>query len=49
MFASLKNKIKEEIGSDISAVVRNAGTVRGLNTRHPSQVHPLINYYPFYY
>ncbi|XP_031779255.1 golgin subfamily A member 1 isoform X2 [Nasonia vitripennis] len=37
MFANLKNKIKEEIGSDVSAVVRNAGTVRGLNNRHLSQ------------
>ncbi|OXU23753.1 hypothetical protein TSAR_013185 [Trichomalopsis sarcophagae] len=37
MFANLKNKIKEEIGSDVSAVVRNAGTVRGLNSRHLSQ------------
>ena len=37
MFANLKNKIKEEIGSDVSAVVRNAGSVRNLN-RHVSQV-----------
>ncbi|XP_014204977.1 golgin subfamily A member 1 [Copidosoma floridanum] len=36
MFATLKNKIKEEIGSDVSAVIRNAGSVRGLN-RHLSQ------------
>lgn len=37
MFANLKNKIKEEIGSDVSTVVRNAGSVRGL--KHLSQVH----------
>ncbi|XP_058799083.1 golgin subfamily A member 1 [Phymastichus coffea] len=37
MFANLKNKIKEEIGSDVSTVVRNAGTVRTLNNRHFSK------------
>lgn len=37
MFANLKNKIREEIGSDVSAVVRNAGTVRGVNSKHLSQ------------
>ncbi|XP_015592621.1 golgin subfamily A member 1 isoform X2 [Cephus cinctus] len=37
MFASLKNKIREEIGSDVSTVVRNAGTIRGVNTKHLSQ------------
>lgn len=38
MFASLKNKIREEIGSDVSTVVRNAGSVRGINSKHLSQV-----------
>lgn len=37
MFATLKNKIREEIGSDVSTVVRNAGNVRGINSRHMSQ------------
>ncbi|XP_033227652.1 golgin subfamily A member 1 [Belonocnema kinseyi] len=37
MFASLKNKIREEIGSDVSTVVRNAGSVRGINSKHLSQ------------
>ncbi|XP_017886845.1 golgin subfamily A member 1-like isoform X1 [Ceratina calcarata] len=37
MFATLKNKIREEIGNDVSAVVRNAGNVRGINSRHMSQ------------
>ncbi|XP_043275859.1 golgin subfamily A member 1 isoform X3 [Venturia canescens] len=38
MFASLKNKIREEIGSDVSTVVRNAGTVRGINSKNPFQL-----------
>ena len=38
MFATLKNKIREEIGSDVSTVVRNAGNVRAINSRHMSQV-----------
>lgn len=42
MFANLKNKIKEEIGSDVSTVVRNAGTVRTLNNRHFSQVNTIL-------
>ncbi|KAH0947290.1 hypothetical protein HN011_001875 [Eciton burchellii] len=37
MFATLKNKIREEIGSDVSAVVRNAGNIRAINSRHVSQ------------
>ncbi|XP_031364015.1 golgin subfamily A member 1-like isoform X4 [Apis dorsata] len=37
MFATLKNKIREEIGSDVSTVVRNAGNVRAINSRHMSQ------------
>ncbi|XP_051158599.1 golgin subfamily A member 1-like [Leptopilina boulardi] len=37
MFASLKNKIREEIGSDVSTVVRNAGSVRGINSKLLSQ------------
>ncbi|XP_034934379.1 golgin subfamily A member 1 [Chelonus insularis] len=37
MFASLKNKIREEIGSDVAAVVRNAGSVRSINSKHLSQ------------
>ncbi|XP_011314282.1 golgin subfamily A member 1 isoform X1 [Fopius arisanus] len=37
MFAGLKNKIREEIGSDVSTVVRNAGSVRGINSRQISQ------------
>ncbi|XP_015112526.1 golgin subfamily A member 1 [Diachasma alloeum] len=37
MFAGLKNKIREEIGSDVSAVVRSAGSVRGINSRQISQ------------
>lgn len=42
MFATLKNKIREEIGSDVSTVVRNAGNVRGINSRHMSQVNILL-------
>lgn len=42
MFATLKNKIREEIGSDVSTVVRNAGNVRGINSRHMSQVNMLF-------
>ena len=39
MFTNLKNKIKEEIGTDVTTVVRNARTVHGLNNiRHRSQV-----------
>lgn len=38
MFATLKNKIREEIGSDVSTVVKNAGSIRGINSRHVSQV-----------
>lgn len=38
MFATLKNKIREEIGSDVSTVVRNAGSIRAINSRHVSQV-----------
>lgn len=38
MFATLKDKIREEIGSDVLTVVRNAGSVRGINSRHMSQV-----------
>lgn len=38
MFATLKNKIREEIGSDVSTVVRNAGSVRGINSKILSQV-----------
>lgn len=38
MFASLKNKIREEIGSDVSTVVRNAANIRGISSRHISQV-----------
>lgn len=48
MFATLKNKIREEIGSDVSTVVRNAGNVRGINSRHMSQVNmllPCVTYY----
>ncbi|CAG5097347.1 Similar to Golga1: Golgin subfamily A member 1 (Mus musculus) [Cotesia congregata] len=37
MFASLKNKIGKEIGNDVTAVVRHAGSVRGINSRHVSQ------------
>ncbi|EZA61598.1 Golgin subfamily A member [Ooceraea biroi] len=37
MFTTLKNKIREEIGSDVSAVVRNAGNIRAINSRHVSQ------------
>ncbi|XP_054014489.1 golgin subfamily A member 1 [Hylaeus anthracinus] len=37
MFATLKNKIREETGSDVSTVVRNAGNVRGINSKHMSQ------------
>ncbi|XP_039301653.1 golgin subfamily A member 1 isoform X4 [Solenopsis invicta] len=37
MFASLKNKIREEIGSDVSTVIKNAGNIRGINSRHMSQ------------
>ncbi|XP_066596386.1 golgin subfamily A member 1-like [Prorops nasuta] len=37
MFASLKNKIREEIGSDVSTVVKNAGNIRGLNSKYTSQ------------
>ncbi|KAK2587953.1 hypothetical protein KPH14_004039 [Odynerus spinipes] len=37
MFASLKNKIREEIGSDVSTVVRNAANVRSISSRHISQ------------
>ncbi|KAJ8679471.1 hypothetical protein QAD02_015258 [Eretmocerus hayati] len=36
MFANLKNKIKEEIGSDVSTLVRSVDSVRALN-RHLSQ------------
>ncbi|XP_011146317.1 golgin subfamily A member 1 isoform X2 [Harpegnathos saltator] len=38
MFATLKNKIREEIGSDVSTVVRNAGSIRAINSKHVSQV-----------
>lgn len=39
MFATLKNKIREEIGSDVSTVVKNAGgSIRAINSRHVSQV-----------
>ncbi|XP_046412681.1 golgin subfamily A member 1 [Neodiprion fabricii] len=37
MFVSLKNKIREETGSDVSTVVRKAGNVRNVGTRHTSQ------------
>lgn len=37
MFASLKNKIREEIGSDVSTVVRNAGSVKNNNSKHLSR------------
>ncbi|XP_012232411.1 golgin subfamily A member 1 [Linepithema humile] len=37
MFATLKNKIREEIGSDVSTVVKNAGNIRAINSRHVSQ------------
>ncbi|XP_015175209.1 PREDICTED: golgin subfamily A member 1-like isoform X1 [Polistes dominula] len=37
MFASLKNKIREEIGSDVSTVVRNAANIRNISSRHVSQ------------
>ncbi|XP_043504108.1 golgin subfamily A member 1-like isoform X2 [Polistes fuscatus] len=37
MFASLKNKIREEIGSDVSTVVRNAANIRSISSRHISQ------------
>ncbi|XP_011494910.1 PREDICTED: golgin subfamily A member 1-like [Ceratosolen solmsi marchali] len=36
MFANLKNKIKEEIGNDVTTVIRNVGSVHTLN-RHLSQ------------
>ncbi|KAL0104459.1 hypothetical protein PUN28_017292 [Cardiocondyla obscurior] len=38
MFTTLKNKIREEIGSDVSTVVKNAGSIRGINSRHVSQI-----------
>ncbi|TGZ54170.1 Golgin subfamily A member 1 [Temnothorax longispinosus] len=38
MFATLKNKIREEIGSDVSTVVKNTGSIRGINSRHVSQI-----------
>lgn len=37
MFASLKNKIREEIGSDVSTVVRNAANIRSISSRNISQ------------
>ncbi|KAL2719059.1 golgin subfamily A member 1 [Vespula squamosa] len=37
MFAGLKNKIREEIGSDVSTVVRNATNIRSISSRHISQ------------
>lgn len=37
MFATLKNKIREEIGSDVSTVIRNAGSIRAINSKHASQ------------
>ncbi|XP_012262598.2 golgin subfamily A member 1 isoform X1 [Athalia rosae] len=37
MFVGLKNKIREETGSDVSTVVRKAGNVRNVGTRHASQ------------
>lgn len=37
MFATLKNKIREEIGSDVSTVIRNAGSIRAINSKHVSQ------------
>ncbi|XP_029163409.1 golgin subfamily A member 1-like isoform X2 [Nylanderia fulva] len=37
MFATLKNKIREEIGSDVSSVIRNAGSIRAINSKHVSQ------------
>ncbi|XP_032678329.1 golgin subfamily A member 1 isoform X2 [Odontomachus brunneus] len=37
MFTTLKNKIREEIGSDVSTVVRNAGSIRAINSKHVSQ------------
>lgn len=43
MFASLKNKIREETGSDVSTVVRKAGNVRNVGTRHASQVNNSFN------
>lgn len=42
MFASLKNKIGKEIGNDVTAVVRHAGSVRGINSRHVSQVDNIL-------
>lgn len=44
MFASLKNKIREEIGSDVSTVVRNTGSVRGINSKHLSRVSEIKTY-----
>lgn len=38
MFVGLKNKIREETGSDVSTVVRKAGNVRNVITKHQSQV-----------
>lgn len=46
MFASLKNKIREEIGSDVSTVVKTAGTIRGINSRHMSQVRFSLAFIP---
>ncbi|CAL1682543.1 unnamed protein product [Lasius platythorax] len=37
MFTTLKNKIREEIGSDVSSVIRNAGSIRAINSKHVSQ------------
>jgi len=42
MFATLKNKIREEIGSDVSTVIKNAGTIRSINSRHVSQVSTML-------
>ncbi|XP_036148173.1 golgin subfamily A member 1 [Monomorium pharaonis] len=37
MFTTLKNKIRDEIGSDVSTVIKNAGSIRSINARHVSQ------------
>lgn len=34
MFASLKNKIREETGNDVTSVVRNAGSVRSIGSKY---------------
>lgn len=48
MFATLKNKIREEIGSDVSTVVRNAGSIRAISSKHVSQVWAPCRIYIYY-